>query len=311
MWAGPLHNPYFVQQILDRLPTLDKAVYGTLDRLRGMLTVALEEDLTLGSANTDTRTTSAEGAATTTTTAAAAGVVEGMSMSPATRDLRMIPRLPPDAIDESPFFFIPNYVAKVLHCATPAEDQLRGAIRRLGYRVTRSHCKPGSFRTDAPWGVIWEIFREWVRTKSPTKEDAVRPGTAGWGILRRARGTERKGVTDFKEDLRQGIDKAGNWEDVKTAMEAAMWRLQQQQQQQITPTDRDPVPALLLDQKKTTASATAAEDGSSTTTTTKPLDELEIVFDERLGKDKPRGKLVRYQTNPCANWGPMNRAGGQ
>ena len=40
------------------------------------------------------------------------------------------------------------------------------------------------------------------------------------------------------------------------------------------------------------------------------VSKLDIVFDERLGKEKDRGKLVRYQINPRANWGPMNRAGG-
>jgi len=36
---------------------------------------------------------------------------------------------------------------------------------------------------------------------------------------------------------------------------------------------------------------------------------LNIVFDEKLGREKRRGKLVRYQINPRENWGPMNRAG--
>ena len=34
MWAGPLHNPYFVQRMLDRIPSLDPKVYGTTERLR-------------------------------------------------------------------------------------------------------------------------------------------------------------------------------------------------------------------------------------------------------------------------------------
>jgi tRNA (guanine26-N2/guanine27-N2)-dimethyltransferase len=42
MWAGPLHNPYFIQKILDMLPAMDRETYQTIDRL---LTTALEEDL--------------------------------------------------------------------------------------------------------------------------------------------------------------------------------------------------------------------------------------------------------------------------
>lgn len=37
---------------------------------------------------------------------------------------------------------------------------------------------------------------------------------------------------------------------------------------------------------------------------------IKIVFDERLGKDRPGKKLTRYQENPRENWGPMSRARG-
>jgi tRNA (guanine26-N2/guanine27-N2)-dimethyltransferase len=41
---------------------------------------------------------------------------------------------------------------------------------------------------------------------------------------------------------------------------------------------------------------------------TKPVPQNQIVFDEELGKDKQKRRFVRYQVNPHANWGPMNRA---
>lgn len=34
----------------------------------------------------------------------------------------------------------------------------------------------------------------------------------------------------------------------------------------------------------------------------------QVVFDVELGKDRQSRRLVRYQINPRANWGPMNRA---
>ncbi|PVI07348.1 N2,N2-dimethylguanosine tRNA methyltransferase [Periconia macrospinosa] len=36
--------------------------------------------------------------------------------------------------------------------------------------------------------------------------------------------------------------------------------------------------------------------------------DFEVKFDEKLGKDQDRGKLVRYQVAPRENWGPMARA---
>ena len=292
MWAGPLHNPYFVQRILDRLPSLDKSTYQTMDRLQGMLTLALEEDLTLSSSNE--KSTSQNPPENLPSEDAP------LPKEQAT-DPRLIPRLPPDTIDQSPFFFIPNYIAKVIHCQTPSEDELRGAIRHLGYRVTRSHCKPGSFRTTAPWSVLWEIMREWTRLKKPIKDDAVKPGTAGWVILGNSRGSERKAIKDRKDGLATRLKKCESLEDMKTIMEAEMYKFDHPfADSTFTGTKETP---------HTNGTDQVASNGLNTLNETKPS-ELNIIFDENLGKEKPRGKLVRYQINPRANWGPMNRAAG-
>ena len=37
---------------------------------------------------------------------------------------------------------------------------------------------------------------------------------------------------------------------------------------------------------------------------------MKVVFDEKLGRDKPGKRLLRYQENPRENWGPMKRAKG-
>ncbi|KAJ9621193.1 RNA methyltransferase tRNA(m5U54)methyltransferase [Taxawa tesnikishii (nom. ined.)] len=43
MWAGPIHNPWFIERILKGLKDLDKSTYGTTERIEGMLTSALDE----------------------------------------------------------------------------------------------------------------------------------------------------------------------------------------------------------------------------------------------------------------------------
>jgi tRNA (guanine26-N2/guanine27-N2)-dimethyltransferase len=164
MYAGPLHSPKFIKKILDGLPGLSKATYQTYDRIEGMLTVALEENLpTLEEdPNSPTATTKSN-------------------------------RYDPAAIDHFPFFFIPSALAKVIHCVTPHENALRGALRHLGYRVTRSHTKGGTIKTDAPWDVIWEVMREWEKQKAPIKGGAVRKETAGYKILKLGEATNIQG----------------------------------------------------------------------------------------------------------------------
>ena len=273
MWAGPLHNPYFVQHMLDRVPALDTKLYGTTDRLRGMLTLALEEDLTLASSNTQPNTSAYRSDAQLT-------------------DPSIIPRIPPTTIDSSPFFFIPGFLSKVVHCATPAEDQLRGAIRSLGYLVTRSHCKPGSFKTNAPWSALWEIMREWVRQLAPTKEGAVSEASPGWKILQRTQGTPERQTHEIVDDIKSRLQVMKDGEDLKMLLRSAMYRLEHEKP---TPSDDENTEQV----QEQTATGENAEPRSA-----------KVRFDVKLGQEKPRGKLVRYQINPRANWGPMNRANG-
>ncbi|PBP19946.1 dimethylguanosine tRNA methyltransferase [Diplocarpon rosae] len=212
MYAGPIHNPDFIKRVLDGLPGLSKDTYQTTSRIEGMLTSAMEE-IFLDVEDSNSPTAKAKTG-----------------------------RWDPAALDPAPFLFIPSALSKVIHCITPIENAIRGAIRNLGYHVTRSHTKPGSLKTNAPWEVIWEIMREWTRQKAPVKEGALRENTAGYRIM-------QKSLTKTEEN-------------------------------------------------GAVASETPAEQ------------KLEVVFDEKLGAEKDKKKIVRYQLNPRENWGPMARAKG-
>ena len=155
----------------------------------------------------------------------------------------------PAVLDPAPFLFIPSVLSKVIHCVTPIENAIRGALRGLGYQVTRSHTKPGSIKTDAPWEVIWEVMREWTRQKEPIREGKLREKTPGWAIMGMGKGKE---------------------------------------------TAKD---------EQTGEKAETNDDG-------KAVEKIKVVFDEKLGAEKDKKKLVRYQLNPRENWGPMARAKG-
>ncbi|KAK2807971.1 hypothetical protein FQN49_008760, partial [Arthroderma sp. PD_2] len=148
MWGGPLHNPHFIQRILDLTASADKDTYQTCTRIEGMLTTALEEDLEFGESGKEEPAREAE------------------STEPPKPDedkTSLIPRVDPALVEPYPFFFLLSDLSRVLRTSTVPENQFHGALRHLGYRTSRSHIKPNSVRTDAPWEVIWEIMREWVR----------------------------------------------------------------------------------------------------------------------------------------------------
>ncbi|KAI9050651.1 hypothetical protein LZ554_005808 [Drepanopeziza brunnea f. sp. 'monogermtubi'] len=216
MYAGPIHDPEFIKRILDGLPNISKDTYHTTTRIEGMLNLAMEESF-LDVEDPDSPTAKSKTG-----------------------------RWDPAALDPAPFLFIPSALSKVIHCVTPIENAVRGAIIHLGYRVTRSHTKAGSLKTNAPWEVIWEIMREWTRQKAPIKEGALRETTAGYRIMQmgKAKKAGQAGVDGDAEKDAPGENK------------------------------------------------------------------FEVVFDEKLGAEKDKKKLVRYQLNPRENWGPMARAKG-
>ncbi|KAL8904399.1 MAG: hypothetical protein Q9207_003295 [Kuettlingeria erythrocarpa] len=263
MWGGPLHNPHFISRILDLLPSLDSEVYSTIPRIEGMLTLALNETLFQ-----ETPTSASS---------------ESASTEP-------FPSLDPALRDPHPFFFNPSMLSRTLRCSRPSDAQWRGALIGLGYRTTRSHTEAGSIRTNAPWTVIWEIMREWIRQKHPIKEGAVSKGMAGWEILQKDR--SRRNINDAKQELRDALGKAESIEGLLETVEAALYR---------------------ISKKAEGASDTAMSNGTGEQNgVVHKQGELKVAFDEKLGKEAAGKKLVRYQINPRADWGPISRAkGGQ
>ncbi|KAL5364621.1 S-adenosyl-L-methionine-dependent methyltransferase [Aspergillus floccosus] len=295
MWAGPLHNVAFIQRILDLLPKLDRSVYHTIPRIEGMLTTALEEDFNIGDP------------------------LERQSPEPTTPELQdapeneyaaIIPRLDPSLREQHPFYFTLSALSKVLKTSTIPFDAFRGALRRLGYRSTRSHTKPNTVRTDAPWDVIWEVMREWVRQKSPVKEGALKPGSAGAVIMAKGRDRQNAPQADtpldcLRREILSALDSGRDVSDLVTKVEAALYRCGSRQSLGKEPAaaDRAPQDSAPGEDAQLTK---AKSDGNPSP------NELEIVFDEDLGRETfKRKRLVRYQINPRANWGPLNRASGK
>lgn len=234
MWGGHLHNPAFVECMLDYLPELDKSIYKTIQRVEGVLSTVLEE-------------TAVESKEATTSKEAATGTAAVVH--------RPVPPMDHKTIDHSPFFFIPSALSRILHCQAPPEAPLRGALKHAGYWATRSHMKPGSIRTNAPWEFVWEMMREWLQQKAPSSKGAVKEGTPGWGIMHR------------KADAREILNGLTEGESQGSGGEAG------QQKSQNSPTSK-------------------------------------IVFNDRMGKERGKKRLLRYQMNPQPNWGPQARASG-
>ncbi|KAM7220986.1 RNA methyltransferase [Rhypophila decipiens] len=243
MYGGRMHSPAFIKNVLAELPEADTGVYGTTERIRGMLQTALEEIL-----YTPEEMKAMEEAAK----AEPVDNKERKKREAAALEAELA------AIDPYPFYFQSSHLAGTIHCAAPPERFLKGALRHMGYRVTRSHTKPGSIKTDAPWSVLWHVIREWSRQKAPVKEANIKPGSVAYRLL---------GLGEKKQESADGAAE--------------------------------------------TNGTGSTEESAKTEETVKPQEQKkmpEVVFDESLGREVEPVKLMRYQTNPRENWGPMSRA---
>ena len=174
---------------------------------------------------------------------------------------------------------------------------------------------------------------------------SVKKSSPGWNILKRLRNRsgDTLAVTRLRESLLQKLGSGQNAvgietvADLQNVLKSALYELEHPSAKTIhraiesTITDGDTASSVDVSNAE---SATNGADAVITTTNGNGLaaldshapkiagkalidaggdpSELDIVFDAQLGRafrDSKGGKLVRYQINPRANWGPMVRAG--
>jgi tRNA (guanine26-N2/guanine27-N2)-dimethyltransferase len=180
MWGGPLHNPAFIKRVLDIIPKVDTDIYETTDRIKGMLSTALEE--------------------THLYDIPESVVLKARQAPDATVDTETVEfaRVPAQVVDKHPFYFDASSLARVIHCVAPSNAQMQGALRHQGYKCVRSHAKAGSIKTDAPFKVLWQVMKAWIASKPDIKEP--KSGTAGFKILHAQQSTtEGQTETGIKE----------------------------------------------------------------------------------------------------------------
>lgn len=184
-------------------------------------------------------------------------------------------------IDHTPFYFIPGKLASVLSCATPGDDMIRGALKHLGYHAERSHCRAGSVKTDAPWSTIWWIMTEWIRQKAPIKVSKYNDKMASYKILKDA------GLLD---EPAEDVDNTEAAEATHSTMDGVESHAPEaaQTEEAVETSAKESEGISELDLRKT------------------------LVFNDALAKlarqGAPTKKVVRYQMNPRANWGPLSKA---
>ncbi|RPB23463.1 TRM-domain-containing protein [Terfezia boudieri ATCC MYA-4762] len=224
MWGGDLHEEGFVRRLLEMVEEADEEVYTTLPRIRGMVMTALDEctftkipipvaGTTKAAAEGEEFVGVEEGNAATETAAESATEILDDSYLTTSRVIlaaeTLAPPTPPYPPLPNPYFFLlPTRLSKTVHSISPTQASLRGAFLSLGYPVGRSHCRPNSIKTTAPWIVVWEVMRQWVEKYAPVKVENLNAKGPGIKVLKGLGGGGSDGegeVGGAREEVRKRI----------------------------------------------------------------------------------------------------------
>ncbi|CAG9463613.1 unnamed protein product [Pedinophyceae sp. YPF-701] len=69
-----------------------------------------------------------------------------------------------------PLYIDLHHICGTLKVTPIKMDTFRSALGNAGYRVSGSHANPLAVKTDAPWGVIWDVLRQWTKEAAPDKQ---------------------------------------------------------------------------------------------------------------------------------------------
>jgi tRNA (guanine26-N2/guanine27-N2)-dimethyltransferase len=61
--------------------------------------------------------------------------------------------------DAPPFFYTINDMSSLLKVSPPTMEHIVEQLKNKGYIVTRTHCTPTGFKTDAPFDIVTEVFK--------------------------------------------------------------------------------------------------------------------------------------------------------
>jgi len=82
-----------------------------------------------------------------------------------------------EELHDIPLFFNLHNIAGTVKCTSPSLVMFRSAVLNAGYRISGTHVHPLGVKSDAPWDVIWDIMRCWVKIHPIKEQPHDSPGT--------------------------------------------------------------------------------------------------------------------------------------
>lgn len=158
MWSGPLHDKFFVKEVLKHVEGSEEATPEAADAMRST-----------SAEGTEAAHAPAKATGVTTNSAAEAGDGDFKPKYGTAARMKGMLTVTSEELD-IPFFFTPSRIAGTFHCITPSLDDITSAILHAGHAVSRSHAAAGSLKTTASMRDLHDIFRAWISTHPVNRE---------------------------------------------------------------------------------------------------------------------------------------------
>ncbi|GAA6062517.1 hypothetical protein JCM10212_001567 [Sporobolomyces blumeae] len=130
---------------------------------------------------------------------------------------------------EAPLYFSPARMASLFNSVCPPMNTMASALLNAGYTASRSHCQPGSIKTDAPRVFVHDIIREWIK-ENPVKMSNVKDGSPAKAMLAKAQTYTvslkshpgvHKALLDNIKLVRYQMNPQANWGPARAAVRGA------------------------------------------------------------------------------------------
>lgn len=90
-----------------------------------------------------------------------------------------------DELKDTPFYFSVQNMASVVRASSPPHRKMISALCNAGYRVSSTHAHAGALKTDAPYEVVWDILRQWIKNEHNGEiSKNLKPGSPGTQIVK-------------------------------------------------------------------------------------------------------------------------------
>ncbi|WAQ91025.1 hypothetical protein PtA15_13A425 [Puccinia triticina] len=216
---------------------------------------------------------------------------------------------------EAPFFFTPAKLSGLFKCSSPSLLTVGSAILNAGFALSRSHCQPGSIKTDAPRAFIHDLMKTWIDAQTaPTTSKPADPapvfqpssvgGATAAGVADAlTKDGEVKEAEAKDEEVKDCEVKDG---EGKNNVQAKDGDVQEQKSAVEGPGE----------QTREISEACRAHAAKNSTNPrlagllSRPCRyQVDLSYNKQVEKQLLTGlKIVRYQANPAPNWGPKARA---